>query len=296
MRERYFVLLLIFLFLYSSLSMAESDNVKKPLPTAIISYLLDNASLQVPSLNDTWQWQLSGNINTSYDVSVYEIDLFETSEETIKILQAKEIYVICYFSAGSLEDWREDKDQFDDSVIGKAYGGWAGEFWLDIRSQNVKDVMLSRLDLARQKGCDAIEADNVHGFEEDTGFPLTAEDQLKFNRSLAFEAHNRAMAIGLKNDSSQAEELVDDFDFAVTEELFEFSEESALSFFITKGKPVFNAEYGEDYLNNEQHRAAMCLQSNALGFHTIILPLGLDDAFRYDCYVEEGSVDTKLTR
>ena len=42
----------------------------------------------------------------------------------------------------------------------------------------------------------------------DTGFALTAADQLRFNRWIAHEAHARDMAVGLKNDTAQVKALV----------------------------------------------------------------------------------------
>lgn len=62
----------------------------------------------VPSADDTWQWQLTGPLNTSYDVSVYDIDLFDTEASQIAALQAQGRSVVCYFSAGSSENWRAD--------------------------------------------------------------------------------------------------------------------------------------------------------------------------------------------
>ncbi len=58
--------------------------------------------------------------------------------------------------------------------------------------------MLRRLDLAVTKGCDGVEPDNMDGYANDSGFPLTAEDQLTFNRFIANEAHRRGLAVGLK--------------------------------------------------------------------------------------------------
>lgn len=42
--------------------------------------------------------------------------------------------------------------------------------------------MQARLDLAVQKGCDGVEPDNVDGYQNNSGFPLTAQDQLAYNR------------------------------------------------------------------------------------------------------------------
>jgi len=45
--------------------------------------------------------------------------------------------------------------------------------------------MRSRLDLAKSKGCDAVEPDNMDGYTNSTGFNLTYRDQLKYNIFIA---------------------------------------------------------------------------------------------------------------
>lgn len=236
-----------------------------------------------PQVSDTWQWQLTGAINTSYDVDVYDIDLYENSAVTIQGLHDDGRRVVCYFSAGSYENWRPDSDDFETADLGNNLDGWPGERWLDIRSTGVRDIMKARLDLAVQKGCDAVEPDNVDGYTNSTGFSLSASDQLDYNRFLAYEAHQRGLAIALKNDVDQAEELVGDFDFAINEECNAYNECDSLNPFITAGKPVFSAEYDSGYVNNASTRQALCDEMNALGFRTLVLPLGLDDSFRYSC-------------
>ena len=85
-----------------------------------------------PALTDTWQWQLTGRINTGYDVSIYDIDLFDAADATIAQLHNQGRKIVCYFSAGSSENWRADHDQFVASDMGKPLDGWAGERWLDV--------------------------------------------------------------------------------------------------------------------------------------------------------------------
>jgi hypothetical protein len=46
--------------------------------------------------------------------------------------------------------------------------GWAGENWIDVRTQNVRDIMKARLDLAVVKGCHGVDPDNVNVHENDT--------------------------------------------------------------------------------------------------------------------------------
>ena len=224
-----------------------------------------------------------GEINTSYDVNIYDIDLFDTSVSTMKSLQTSGKKVICYFSAGSYEEWRSDSSLFNSSDLGKTLDGWEDEKCLDIRSTNVHTIMKARLDLAVEKGCDGVEPDNMDGYANESGFNLNANDELNFNRLIANEAHSRNLSVGLKNDLDQIPELVDYYDFAANEQCFEFDECETLSPFTDQGKPVFNAEYKTEYINDLTTRQNLCNESNTLQFSTLILPLDLDDSFRYDC-------------
>ena len=236
-----------------------------------------------PPVLSTWQWQLNGTVNTSYNVDIYDIDLFDASEDLIQALQAKNIKVICYFSAGSYEEWRPDATAFESAELGHALDGWPGERWLDIRSSNVLLIMKERLDLAVQKGCDGVEPDNVDGYKNKTGFDLTSDDQLTFNRLIANEAHARNLSVGLKNNVEQVKELVDYYDFSVNEQCFEYSECQYLTPFIDKGKPVLNVEYEQKDIQNKTEKKALCAESLALKFSTLILPIDLDDKFRQSC-------------
>lgn len=233
-----------------------------------------------PAPLTTWQWQLQGVINTSYDAEIYNIDLFDSSAALIKSLQDDSKKVICYFSGGSYENWRPDEDQFKSRDLGKALDGWQGERWLDIRSNNVRNIMKKRLNLAKIKGCDGVEPDNMDGYTNKPGFSFTANDQLNYNRFIATEAHARNLAVGLKNDLDQVNELVDDFDFAVNEQCFEYNECDLLEPFIKQGKAVLNAEYKQSYVNDP---SSVCKKSKAMKFSTLILPLDLDDKFRHSC-------------
>ncbi len=237
-----------------------------------------------PAPMTTWQWQIQGAVNTSYDVDIYDIDLFDSSVALIQQLQQSGKKVICYFSAGSYEEWRFDADQFEPGDLGNPLDGWPGERWLDVRSNTVHTIMKNRLDLAALKGCDGVEPDNVDGYTNDSGFNLTAEDQLFFNRLIANESHLRKLSIGLKNDLDQIEELVDYYDFAVNEQCEVYSECDALTPFISKGKPVLHVEYDPIYINSEAQRDTLCNEMINRQFSTLILPEALDDSFRFSCF------------
>ncbi len=230
-----------------------------------------------PRPRTTWQIQLnSGNIDTHYHAQVYDIDLFDTPAATIAALHRMGRKVVCYFSAGTYENWRPDTADFPPGVVGKPLEAWEGEYYLDIRRlEALAPVMRARMDLAVQKGCDAVDPDNVQNYLEDTGFPLTAADQLRYNRWLAAEAHRRGLAVGLKNDLPQIPELVGVFDFAVSEECFTYDQCAPLKRFVTAHKAVFAIEY-------EATASAVCPRANAWGFSLLLKPWDLS-AWRYSC-------------
>lgn len=231
----------------------------------------------------TWQWQIQGIVNVGYSVQLYDIDLFDSSAALIDDLHVAGKQVICYFSAGSYESFRSDASEFLPDDLGNTLSGFADEKWLDIRSENVHRIMRERMDFAAQKGCDGVEPDNVDGYTNNPGFDFTANDQIAYNRLLANEAHNRGLAVGLKNDLDQVAALIDNFDFSVNEQCNEFDECDLLQPFIAVGKPVFNAEYDNKYVNNPAQRTQLCNTTQSQSLHTLVLPLDLDDSFRFSC-------------
>lgn len=231
-----------------------------------------------------WQWQLKNSVNTTYDVDVYDIDLFDVTRSEIALLHERGKKVICYFSAGSYENWREDAAEFSNALLGKTLDGWPDEKWLDISNVSLKPIIQARLDLAKSKGCDAVEPDNVDGYSNDTGFALTAQQQIEYNLFLANEAHERGLGVGLKNDLAQVLTLQPFFDFAVNEQCYEFDECQLLTPFIQSNKAVFHAEYAQKYVtNNLNEKNKLCEMSKTAHFSTLILPLELDDSFRISC-------------
>jgi endo-alpha-1,4-polygalactosaminidase (GH114 family) len=235
-----------------------------------------------PSTGTSWQWQLTGSIDTGIDVAMFDIDLFDAEDATITKLHADGRKVVCYFSAGSREDWRPDAEDFVAADFGNGLDGWAGENWLDTRSQNVRAVMKKRLDLAKSKGCDGVEPDNVDGYSNDSGFPLQKSDQLDYNGFLATEAHARGLSVGLKNAVDLAAQLEPQFDWALNEECISYSECDTLKPFVDAGKAVFHVEYAGSQSQGQSKLNSVCGDSSIQGFSTLIKLLDLD-AWRLSC-------------
>ncbi|GGT55459.1 endo alpha-1,4 polygalactosaminidase [Streptomyces kurssanovii] len=217
----------------------------------------------LPGPGLAWQWQLSGRLDPTVDVPVYDIDGFDHPASAVADLHRRGRKVICYLSTGAWEDFRPDADRFPKSLLGRG-NGWEGERWLDIRRTDLLEpLMAERLDMCRDKGFDAVEPDNMDGYANRTGFPLTAGDQLRYNRLIARLAQERGLSVGLKNDLDQIPELVGDFDFAVNEQCAEHDECAALSPFVRAGKAVFHVEY-------ELPTREFCPATRALGLSSML--------------------------
>jgi|YelNatPaOPRAMG01_1025707.scaffolds.fasta_scaffold129245_1 hypothetical protein len=224
----------------------------------------------------SWQIQYTGELDINLDVDVFNLDLFDTPLNIIEALHRRGVFVMCYFSAGSYEDWRPDASRFPPEVLGKDMEGWPGEKWLDIRRLDLlAPIMEARLDLAAQKGCDGVDPDNVNGYTHDTGFPLTYNDQITYNVFLTQAAHSRGLAIGLKNDLEQIPDLLPYFDWILNEECFTYQECNQLLPFVQAGKPVLVIEY-------ELPPQEFCPQANQMGFNALHKNRELD-AYRTDC-------------
>jgi hypothetical protein len=140
-----------------------------PSPTARLAWQ--------PAVNDTWQIMLlhppslaPDATSITPDVSIFDIDLFDTTKETIDTLHRLGKKVICYFSAGSYEPNRPDSGDFEKTDIGADLDGWPGEKWLKLGSENVRKIMKKRVELAHEKGCDGVDPDNVDGYVSAASF------------------------------------------------------------------------------------------------------------------------------
>jgi hypothetical protein len=226
-------------------------------------------AIWVPRPHTTWQWQLTTPVDRSVPARMFDIDLFENSAAVVKALHRDGRKVVCYVDVGTYENFRPDRDSFPRSLLGKP-NGWPGERWLDIRRLGeLKPIMRARLAQCARKGFDGVEPDNVDAYVNDTGFSITYNQQLTYNRWLARTAHQLGLSIALKNDLGQVRALEPGFDFALVEQCFEYSECSELRPFVAAHKAVFEVEY-----NLPPSR--FCARANATGLMAMRKTLDLD--------------------
>lgn len=242
-----------------------------------------------PAKLTTWYWEISTvPTNLTRSVAAYDVDGAENSKgamtSTVNSLHTNGKKAICYFSAGTWEDFREDAASFPAAVQGNAVGGFPNEKWLDVRAvSTLKPLMIARMQICRAKGFDAVEPDNMDGYLNTPGFTISAAEQITYNQMIAVEAHKLGLAVFLKNDIDQLSSLVASFDGAVNEQCIEFAECTGYSAFLSSGgfnnagKPVLGAEYAAISGPN-------CSTANTDGRMTAQFALALDGSVFTPCW------------
>lgn len=278
-----------------------------PTPTANPTPITGATGVWQPKPGTSWQWQITGAVDPTVNVRMYDIDLFDAQTATnytvpgfgtvnvpqganpgiIGRLHASGKVVICYLDTGAWEDYRPDAALFPKSVIGaQTYAStgaaWKGEHWLDIRQTSwplFEPLIAARLDLAKRSGCDGVEGDQNNSADNKPGFPITLADQKAWYLEIARLAHARGLSAGQKNGTDTTDaDTVAAFDWNLNEECNQYSECDVLNGFIAAGKAVFQVEYTE----NGQTTAKFCPQDNAANFDGLLKHLDLG-AWRQPC-------------
>jgi hypothetical protein len=170
-----------------------------------------------------WQWVLSAPDNDLDDYGtkapLVDVDMFTTPAATVEALHRQGRVAFCYIDAGSWEKDRPDAARFPKSVLGNAYQGYPDERWLDIRRIDILGpIMTARIAECNDKGFDGAQFDNLDGYYiANTGFPLTAADQRKYDVFLANAAHRQNLGAALENDIRQGTVMARYFDWAIFE-------------------------------------------------------------------------------
>lgn len=230
----------------------------------------------VPLPTDTFQYQLSGRIDLSVDAQVFDLDADETPRSVVRAIHASGRRAICYIDAGTWESYRSDKGRYPSSILGKRVDGWPDERWVDIRRLDVlKPILRARVDRCAAKGFDGVEYDWTDSYLHDTGFRISRAHQLRFDRWLAWLAHDRGLSVGLKNSGPLVPRLVGWFDFVITEQCFQYRECGLYRPFRRAGKAHFDVEY-------RLRTAEFCDRANDAGIVALRKRLALD-AWRRPC-------------
>ena len=166
---------------------------------------------------------------------------------------------------------------------------WSGEWWINTNSQGIRDIMQKRITLAQQKGCDAIDPDNVDAYnnaEEQLPLKLTENDAVNYTSWLADTAHGMGLAMGLKNALEIVSQVLPKMEFQVNEQCVINNECDTLTQFTDNGKPVFHIEYPYGTQTTNPSSVSSAVETEYCNapkqFSSVLKTMGLD-SWVYTC-------------
>jgi len=233
-----------------------------PLAGVLAGLFCFGAAAQNVPAGVTWDWQLQAPLDLSVAVDILALDPDEVSAADIAALSSRGVTTVCYVSVGTWEDWRADAGNFPQVLLGRAYDGWPGERFLDIRAPELLPLMRARVQHCAEMGFDAVEPDNIDLHINDTGFGIVAADVLTYFTALSDMAHDLGLRIAQKNAGDLTERLAPLADFAMAENCLTDGWCADLSVYPNTGRAILAAEYA-------QPSAAVCAVAAELGLSLI---------------------------
>lgn len=201
-------------------------------------------------LTSYWDWQLSEPFNFSREVQVIDLDPDSVSASRVASYNSAGTKTICYVSIGTIENYRDDVSDFPPEVVGKTYGDWPDEKFLDVRQLDVLvPLMTARFQKCRDMGFSAIEPDNMDVHDNDSGFPITSDNIVTYVLRLASVAHDLGLEFAQKNVGDLTASLVNDLDFVITESCYQDGWCGDVTAYTTAGKDILDAEYNDRPIN-----------------------------------------------
>jgi hypothetical protein len=192
-----------------------------------------------PAPGQRFDLQLTPPLNLVRRVDVLGLELFRTTPEAVRQLQARGVAAVCHVAAGYWESWRPDAFAFPQAVLGRSRSGRSGERWLDIRHPDLRPILEKRLELCRERGFKGVLLAGLDGQARASGFPLQPEQHTAFNAWLAAAAHQRGLAAGIMLDGTEPGEAIAAlFDFLVADGCLAAGDCSPARPFLRAGKPV----------------------------------------------------------
>jgi|SRR5579862_1600977 len=214
--------------------------------TGVTSAVMRRATMWIPAAGSSYAIQYGGSkLDTSVPASIYDVDGFDTSASTVAALHRAGRHVVCYIDIGTWENWRPDAKRFPNSVLGRPDGPWPGERWLDIRQLSIlQPIMSARFAMCKNKGFDAVNSDNIDGYANRTGFPLTAAEQIAYDTWAASAIHALGLSAAQKNDNQQVATLQSSFDWAQLEQCYAQRYCGQFAGYTKRNRLVVDVEYG----------------------------------------------------
>jgi hypothetical protein len=223
----------------------------------------------VPPPGASWAARLDGAVDVALEVDFFYLDVEQQAQEDLARLRASGRHYLCYLSAGSVESFRDDADEFPPQAIGNQLVDFENERWLDVRDAQVRELMARRVSALAASGCAGVPPSSIAVHAADTGFELSLDDALDYARWLAERIHAAGMSAGLQGPAALTDQLWPTFDFALAVDCLEPSGCAEFAPFVQAGKTVLHVEFGD-----EGSAAQLCMSAQTLGFEPLITDPG----------------------
>jgi hypothetical protein len=263
---------------------------------ALVAAALAGSTTAHADASLTWDWILGGKLPANPPVVDYlDVDAFDTPKSFVTKTKQNGTTVICYISAGTIEDYRPDRKAFEKlnkqqknagkpAIIGKRYPAWPDERWLNFSRYKVfLPLMIDRIERCKSKGFDMIEFDNLDGHDNKTGFHIRKKHSIRYARALATEATKLGLASVQKNVTELNRKLEPYFAALLLEDcvLYNFCGDARR--YRKSGKPVFDAEYPQGWADEGKtfNLGTACATTNANDISLIVKKLSLNTWVQY---------------
>jgi len=219
-------------------------------------------------------------------------------------LHARNVKVVCHIDTGAIHLTKDpDANKFpghevtpvpndpDPPAAGSVIG-WSIDDTVEEKDHRFLDtreasrsawapIMWKRFDLAKQIGCDGIDADRNLATAGTTGFDIQATDTFSWHRAIAKEAHDRVMGVGMRNGTSLpnlVEMVGPDFDVMFSDGCGEAADCGLFRTFLDRGRVVFAIDYQGSFED------ATCLNQQQGGVtEGLIKDVAISSLYRRQC-------------
>lgn len=251
-----------------------------------------------------WDIQLSPPFDLSVTRTMYDLELWDLVPAPTTIdygdsmpvsvpagqlagkiadLHGRGVKVICHVDTGAIRLSDPDASKFpgydatmvpDRPTTPTGSIGWSidptdpDERYLDIRTATRSmwtAKMWKRLDLAKQIGCDGVDAAHNDSISSEdppySGFLLTVADQNSWYAEVVKQLHMRELSAGMRNGNTlpdQVDMFADDYDWMIVERCGEFGDCDTTRPFIDKRRVVFAIDYASDIDGGANNETILC--------------------------------------
>jgi hypothetical protein len=229
----------------------------------------------VPAADITFQMQLQGELDTAIDAALYIIDIDSPSADFRVLLQAGR-RIVCHFSAGTVETFRDDADDIPEGARGNTLDDYPNERWLDVSAPSIRSVMRARLERATANGCSAVLPTNLAVHRANSGLNVSEAQAVDFARWLANEAASLGLSAMLGSEAL-ALTLATEYQMALATGCLETDACKQWAPFRDQGKAVLVVAVGD-----ASTAPALCAKARDAGLNAIIKQSDFG-AFRVGC-------------